>query len=82
MFNILSAALHSNRDIVLNVALNEIASLFLPKRITAHFKFKNHVSCPEFFICNIEKKIRSYWVVAYKKADNLGLDSHDKQVLF
>ncbi|XP_058767056.1 uncharacterized protein LOC131640689 [Vicia villosa] len=56
MWNTLSAALRSNRDIVLNVASSGIASLLLPGGRTAHSRFKIPVQCIKTSICNIEKK--------------------------
>ncbi|CAK8536370.1 unnamed protein product [Lathyrus sativus] len=56
MWNTLSAALHCQGDIVLNVASSGIASLLLPGGRIAHSKFKIPVPCLESSICNIEKK--------------------------
>src|ERR1051325_6066624 len=56
MWKTLSAALRSNRDIVLNVASSGIASLLLPGGRTAHSRFKIPVPCTESSICDIAKK--------------------------
>ncbi|XP_058732760.1 uncharacterized protein LOC131604331 [Vicia villosa] len=56
MWNTLSAALRSNREIVLNVASSGIASLLLLGGRTAHSRFKIPVPCLESSICNIDKK--------------------------
>ncbi|XP_058725616.1 uncharacterized protein LOC131596898 [Vicia villosa] len=55
MWNTLSAALCSNRDIVLNVASSGIASLLLPGGRTAHSRFKIPVPCLDSSICDIPK---------------------------
>ncbi|CAI8613704.1 unnamed protein product [Vicia faba] len=56
MWNTLSAALCSNRDIVLNVVSSGIASLLLPGGRTMHSRFKILVPCIETSICDIDKK--------------------------
>ncbi|KAF8077513.1 hypothetical protein N665_1031s0003 [Sinapis alba] len=54
LWNILSAALRSKGEIVLNVASSGIASLLLPGGRTAHSRFGIPINPHEFFTCNIE----------------------------
>lgn len=55
LWNTLSAALRSEKNIVLNVASSGIASLLLPGGRTAHSKFKISVPTLENSTCNIDK---------------------------
>ncbi|KAF8102734.1 hypothetical protein N665_0196s0027 [Sinapis alba] len=54
LWNILSAAIRSTGDIVLNVASSGIASLLLPGGRTAHSRFGIPINPDEFSTCNIE----------------------------
>ncbi|XP_048628393.1 ATP-dependent DNA helicase PIF2-like [Brassica napus] len=54
LWNILSAAIRSKGDVVLNVASSGIASLLLPGGRTAHSRFGIPISPDEFSTCNIE----------------------------
>ncbi|KAF8087030.1 hypothetical protein N665_0602s0013 [Sinapis alba] len=53
-WNILSAAIRSTGDIVLNVSSSGIASLLLPGGRTAHSRFGIPINPDEFSTCNIE----------------------------
>uniref|UniRef100_A0A0D3E8T9 ATP-dependent DNA helicase n=1 Tax=Brassica oleracea var. oleracea TaxID=109376 RepID=A0A0D3E8T9_BRAOL len=55
LWNILSAAIQSTGDIVLNVASSGIASLLLPGGRTAHSRFGIPINPDEFSTCNIEQ---------------------------
>lgn len=54
LWNILSAAIRSTGDIVLNVASSGIPSLLLPGGRTAHSSFGIPINPDEFSTCNIE----------------------------
>ncbi|CAN7080984.1 unnamed protein product [Brassica oleracea var. botrytis] len=54
LWNILSAAIRSRGDVVLNVASSGIASLLLPGGRTAHSRFGIPLNPDEFSTCNIE----------------------------
>ncbi|CAG7866070.1 unnamed protein product [Brassica rapa] len=54
LWNILSAAIRSKGDVVLNVASSGIASLLLPGGRTAHSRFGIPINPDEFSTCNIE----------------------------
>lgn len=55
MWNTLSTALHSKRQMVMNVRSNEVVVLVLPGGRTKHFKLKIPVPTLQSSICNIEK---------------------------
>lgn len=54
LWNILSAAIRSKGDVVLNVASSGIASLLLPGGRTAHSRFGIPINPDEFSTCTIE----------------------------
>lgn len=54
LWNILSAAVRSRGEIVLNAASSGIASLLLPGGRTAHSRFGIPLNPDEFSVCNIE----------------------------
>jgi len=54
LWNILSAAIRSRGDVVLNVASSGIAALLLPGGRTAHSRFSIPINPDEFSICKIQ----------------------------